>query len=227
MRRFAYEPTVKHHVGDLRRKRVLDLACGEGVSSRMMRELGATEVIGVDLSEELIRKARQKGGEIRYLVRDCINGDLSELGNFDAVTAIMLLHYAESENQLRGAIRNIHRTLVPKGVCSALIVNPDTLETGYENYGIRLSRAKSEGEPVLTELHDFNWDKFCEFTDYAWRRETYDRIFQEEGFETEWLPGIVSKEGVQEYGEEFWKDYLENPIYMMIKAKKVKIDIIY
>ncbi len=44
-------------LGNLQGKKALDLACGEGVSSRLARDLGAAEVVGVDISEGLIKKA--------------------------------------------------------------------------------------------------------------------------------------------------------------------------
>ena len=97
-------------------------------------------------------------------------------------------------------------------------MNPETLKSGYKNYGIKLSKVKKEGDSVIVELNDFNWNKFCEFTIFYWDKETYTKILEEEGFIVEWLPGIVSNSGLDEYGEEFWKTYLENPPYSMIKA---------
>ncbi len=39
-------------------RRVLDIACGEGYGSRMLKEWGASEVVGVDVSQEAIEHAR-------------------------------------------------------------------------------------------------------------------------------------------------------------------------
>src|SRR5450830_630944 len=39
-------------------RRVLDIACGEGYGSRMLKEWGASEVLGVDVSQEAIDHAR-------------------------------------------------------------------------------------------------------------------------------------------------------------------------
>src|SRR5690242_7291488 len=46
--------TLMALVGDPTDKAVIDIACGEGFYSRMIRERGAAKVTGVDLSEKMI-----------------------------------------------------------------------------------------------------------------------------------------------------------------------------
>src|SRR5258708_33547419 len=43
---------------DLREKRVLDLGCGFGWHCRYVHEHGATKVVGIDLSEKMLARAR-------------------------------------------------------------------------------------------------------------------------------------------------------------------------
>ncbi len=221
MRRFAYEPTILNAISEIKGKVVLDIACGEGVSSRMIKSLGAKKVIGVDVSEELIKKAKETGGEdIEYFVCDVFSEDLSKFGKFDIITGIMILHYSNSLSQLKKLIKNISNALNKKSIFYSLTINPNILVRGYNEYGIKISNPKKEGDSVLTELHDFEWNKYCEFTNYYWKKETYTELLESEGFKVEWIPGIVSKEGRKKYGKEFWKNYLKNPIYTMIKAIK-------
>ena len=41
---------------------------------------------------------------------------------------------------------------------------------------------------------------------------TYERVFAEAGFSKwEWKPLDVSTEGIQEMGEDYFQEYLENP----------------
>src|SRR5712692_4423849 len=47
-------------VGALAGKRVLDLACGFGFYTRLLKQHGAAQVIGVDISPEMIRLAHQQ-----------------------------------------------------------------------------------------------------------------------------------------------------------------------
>src|SRR5512147_1537851 len=53
--------------------RVLEAGCGTGETARQAVELGASEVLAVDLSERLLREAQQRGdgeGQIEYRVHD-------------------------------------------------------------------------------------------------------------------------------------------------------------
>lgn len=223
MRRFAYDYTIKHYIGDLKNKKVLDLACGEGVSSRLMQELGAKLVHGIDVSQEMINLANKNNlTNIVYEQGDCMSPDLLVRDKFDVVSGMMLIHYAESKEQISILLKNIYSALNPKGVFYGMIVNPELQMNGYEKYGIKITpTANIEGSKSLIELHDFDWNKFCEFSDYSWSIETYEKIFKKEGFKVEWLPGVVSDEGINNYGENFWDDYLNNPVYIFIKATKI------
>ncbi|MFH9349700.1 class I SAM-dependent methyltransferase [Kitasatospora sp. NPDC017646] len=52
--RYGEVPSVLALVGDGRGKTVLDLACGTGFYSRKLRRRGAAEVLGIDISSEMI-----------------------------------------------------------------------------------------------------------------------------------------------------------------------------
>ena len=72
-------------VGALHGKRVMDLACGFGFYTRLLRQHGAATVLGVDISPEMIRLAHQQEQAeplgIAYQVGDAVS--LPQLGPFD------------------------------------------------------------------------------------------------------------------------------------------------
>lgn len=222
LRRFAYDYTIKHYVGDLSGKKVLDLACGEGISTRMLHDLGAETVHGIDISKKQIDLARkQELPGVTYEQKDCMSEEFSTGEKFDVVSGMMFIHYAESKDQIKKVLKNVHSILADDGVFYAMTVDPDLLKNGYEKYGIRItSRGEEEGSESLIELHDFDWNKFCEFAIHRWDKNAYQEIFENEGFKVEWLKGLVAKEGVDMYGDDFWRDYLSNPPYAFIKAVK-------
>src|SRR5262249_53067422 len=53
-------PNHLESLGDVRDRHVLDLACGEGFYTRLIRRAGAARVVGVDLSAEMIGLAREQ-----------------------------------------------------------------------------------------------------------------------------------------------------------------------
>ena len=60
-------PTVRRLLDGLVEGQViLDLACGTGFYSRLLKQLGAGRVIGVDISEAMIAEARLRGGSERH-----------------------------------------------------------------------------------------------------------------------------------------------------------------
>jgi len=69
-------------------KRVLDIACGEGYGSFLLKEAGALSVVGVDISEISISQAKKLFADknLEYLVAD-LNKPLSLFKNheFDVV----------------------------------------------------------------------------------------------------------------------------------------------
>ena len=64
---YICETLKKHGIAD---GPVLDLGCGTGKMTRLLKERGY-DMIGVDLSEEMLSIAREQGGEgILYLQQD-------------------------------------------------------------------------------------------------------------------------------------------------------------
>lgn len=77
-----------------RGERVLDLGCGQGVFSRALAQKGCA-VTGVDAAPTLIQKARTYPMKppVRYLARDA--AQIEDLGEFDAVSAILCVQNME------------------------------------------------------------------------------------------------------------------------------------
>jgi SAM-dependent methyltransferase len=81
---------------DVRNKRVLDLGCGFGWHCRYVREQGAGSVVGVDLSDNMLDRARKSTPDaaIEYRRQAIEDIDFSP-GEFDVVISSLALHYVE------------------------------------------------------------------------------------------------------------------------------------
>ena len=114
---YTARPPVMDICEPLAGKRILDLGCGEGYCSRMLRQRGASDVLGVDLSPRMIDLAREaERGQplgIRYDVADAAKVDL-DAGSLDLVLAMFLFNYLGVE-QMRETMVNVHRMLAPGG----------------------------------------------------------------------------------------------------------------
>src|SRR6202035_5193682 len=106
-------PALRALLPNLRDLAVLDLGCGFGWFCRWAREEGATRVVGVDVSERMLARARAttQNGAITYTRADLERLDLTP-GSFDLAYSSLALHYIEDLGRL---LSEVHRALVPGG----------------------------------------------------------------------------------------------------------------
>jgi len=104
-------PALRALLPAMRGLSVLDLGCGYGWFCRWAREQGASSVLGLDVSEKMLDRARSSSAEpaITYAKADLEKLDLPE-ASFDLAYSSLAFHYIED---LRGLLENIHRALVP------------------------------------------------------------------------------------------------------------------
>jgi 2-polyprenyl-3-methyl-5-hydroxy-6-metoxy-1,4-benzoquinol methylase len=87
-------PAFQSLLADLGGKRVLDLGCGFGWHCRYARQQGAGFVLGVDLSERMLARARQHPPDSAVEYRRSAVEDLDfDAAEFDVVISSLVLHY--------------------------------------------------------------------------------------------------------------------------------------
>ena len=111
-------------VGSVKGKRVLDIGCGEGYFSRFFAKAGA-EVIGIDLSEALIKAAREEEERhplgAKYFVADAANLNMLDSEIFDIVCCHMALGDIAD---YKGAIAEVSRVLKTRGRFIVVMEHP-------------------------------------------------------------------------------------------------------
>ncbi|QHC22947.1 class I SAM-dependent methyltransferase [Streptomyces sp. GS7] len=224
--RYGEVPSFLGMVGDVRGKSVLDLACGTGFYSREFKRRGATDVLGVDISVEMIAAARDSEQReplgVHYEV-----GDVAELRpldrRFDVAAGVQCLNYAGDIAEMERMCRNIHRSLVPGGEFFVLAQKPDY---GFDcpsldKYGFRC-------EPTGEEIETGPWVRVTALLDpqpisiisTAPRREVYEKCLRAAGFhEVTWVPLEVSDAGLRAFGADFWADLLASPPLEMLRCR--------
>lgn len=120
----AVAAAVLDLAGDVRGARVLDLACGQGRLSRELARRGAS-VVGADLSEKLLEKARaaetQEPLGVTYVHVDVTSPDALSGERFDGVVC----HFGLSDiDDLDGALATVARVLEAQGWFVLSIVHP-------------------------------------------------------------------------------------------------------
>lgn len=107
---------------DLRDKKVLDLGCGFGWHCRYASEQQAHSVVGVDLSENMLERARAMTDDEKIKYRRLAIEDIDfAKGEFDVVISSLALHYVE---QFAILSQKIHHCLAPGGTFVLSVEHP-------------------------------------------------------------------------------------------------------
>ncbi|NHN29720.1 class I SAM-dependent methyltransferase [Paenibacillus agricola] len=150
-------PAFRAMLPELRDKKVLDLGCGFGWHCRYAREQHASSVVGVDLSENMLERARanNKDSGVEYLQLAIEDIDFAA-EQFDVVISSLALHYVEHFDII---CQKVHHCLKPGGAFVLSVEHPvytamaeqdwyygpqgEKLHwpvDGYQNEGARLAR---------------------------------------------------------------------------------------
>jgi SAM-dependent methyltransferase len=216
--------TLFRLVGDLAGKSVLDLACGEGFQTRLLKQKGAARVVGVDISAGMIDLARKEEAQrplgIDYHVHDVKKLDLHE--QFDLVFAAYLLNYAASKEELLGMCQAIGRHLKPG--CRFVSVNSNPDYTGQLDsmrpYGFtRTAREARDGAAIPWTF--YLSDRPFEITNYYLSIAAHEEALKAVGMrDIRWHPPAVSPEGLAEFGPEYWAALLQYQPIIFIECSK-------
>lgn len=104
-------PAIRALLPELSGKRIVDLGCGFGWFARWAREEGAAQVLGLDISEKMIARARADTADaaIEYRIADLEALALPKEA-FDLAYSALAFHYVEDFGRL---VRTVQRALVP------------------------------------------------------------------------------------------------------------------
>lgn len=106
-------PSLRALLPPVAGRNVLDLGCGFGWFCRWAARQGAAHVLGVDVSERMLARARAETSEaqVSYLQAD-LERFATSPGFFDLAYSSLAVHYIENLARL---LANVHAALVPGG----------------------------------------------------------------------------------------------------------------
>jgi len=115
-------PAFRAMLPGLAGMRVLDLGCGFGWHCRFAREQGAQSVVGVDISEKMLARAREMTDDpaIEYRLSAIEDIDFPA-GAFDIVISSLAFHYVERFDLV---CRKVHRCLAAGGAFVFSVEHP-------------------------------------------------------------------------------------------------------
>lgn len=211
--------TLRGMLPDLEGKRVLDLGCGFGWHCRYARQHGALSVLGLDLSENMLQRAREMTDDpaIEYRRSAIEDIDLSE-GEFDVVISSLALHYVED---FAGAVRKISRSLAAGGDFILSVEHPvfTALAAQDWHYG-------PDGEKLhwpLDRYHELGLrnSRFLGSDVIKYHRtvSAYLNALIGGGFDIKELSELTPTEAMLE-SNPAWAEEVRRPMFFLISAKK-------
>jgi toxoflavin synthase len=216
--------TLMKVIGELAGSAVLDVACGEGFYSRIIRQRGATRVTGVDLSPRMIELARKSEAQqplgIEYVVGD--GRDMNFGPIYDLAVAAYFLNYARNRVELEAMCKGIARCLKPGGRFVTVNSNPAcdfSSAPSYRKYGFATSvvGAFHEEAPVTWTFHLD--DGTFQIENYYLSLQTHEAALRAVGFrDIRWHQVLLSPEGEAVDGREFWAAFLDHSPITVIEC---------
>lgn len=210
-------PALRSMLPPLEGLRVLDLGCGFGAFARWAREMGAASVLGIDLSENMLARARAQTRDpgATYCLADIENLELPD-ASFDLVYSSLTLHYIADFGAVCVAIR---RLLVPGGRLVFSVEHP--IFTAPSHPGWQTAPSGSKVWPINDYLLEgrrvTDWIT-PGVVKYHRTVASYVNSLLAQGFHLlhleEWGP---SHEQIAEHPE--WADEVQRPPFLLLAAR--------
>lgn len=210
---------LKNMLPDFNEKNVLDIGCGFGWHCRYASSEGAKSVLGIDISSEMLKVAKNKTDDNKIEYRCMAMEDMNfSKGEFDIVISSLALHYTKDFDEI---CKKVHGYLSSKGNFIFSVEHPiftsnekqdwcygdedEILNWPVDNYqyeGIR--KTNFLGEDIIK---------------YHRTIETYINTLIKNGFIinniSEPVPPLIMVEE-----NEFFKNEFRRPMFLMIACSK-------
>jgi SAM-dependent methyltransferase len=169
--------------GHVKGTRALDFGCGTGRSTRFLRSLGF-DTIGIDISEEMIARARQldPDGDYRLIPGD----DMSALpgATFSLIqSAFTFDNIPGMETKVR-LFRDLRALLAPEGILINIVSAPEIYVNEWASFSTKdfpENRTARAGDPVKIITTDF--EDHSPAVDILWPHESYGETYAQAGLE--------------------------------------------
>ena len=165
----------------VRGRTALDFGCGTGRSTRFLRSLGF-DVLGVDISEEMLRRARQRDpqGDYRLVADGSVGGLPPE--TFDLVLAAFTFDNIPTVEKKVALFRSLRELLRRHGRIVTVVSTPEIYVNEWASFTTRAfpaNRTARSGETVRIVMLDVGDSRPVE--DVLWTDEGYHEVYQQSG----------------------------------------------
>jgi ubiquinone/menaquinone biosynthesis C-methylase UbiE len=203
---------------------VLDLACGEGFFAREFAKTDA-KVIGADISQELIQKAKTAGGPILYKVAPANKLTFAKNAEFTAVVCILALQNMED---IKSVFAEVKRVLASKGRFVLVLNHPTFRVLKRSSWGFDEKQAVQyrridgylSAAKILVDMHPGKTNT-PQTVSYHRSLQDFTKALASNGFAItrleEWTSHKVSGKGPRQKAEDTARK--EIPLFMALEVR--------
>lgn len=224
--RFIEKPMMRELLPNLENKKVLMLGCGTGEESLMLKEFGATDIVGIDLSKESINLAKESYSEYEFLVGDMHKLPFENM-SFDFVYSSLAIHYSDNPESV---YKEIYRVLKENGQLLFSVGHPlrwacDEIEISGEKYRIIAHGTENKNDLVYGNYntfrkhnHYFKNGEVLSF--YVGSPSFHFKKLKQAGFIIEDFSEGICTDECKSIDYNYWNKYHEIPQFMSFLVTK-------
>jgi len=200
--------------------RILDLGCGYGEHCVKYIEMGAEEVVGIDISEKMLEIANKENSSTRITYKKLAMEELVELDTyFDLVVSSLALHYVEDYKMV---MEQVYRLLNSGG---RFIFSQEHPFSTCFTYGSRWTKDEN-GNKLYANISNYSINGKRESRWFNDGVIKYHRTFSsivntliDSGFCIEQMSEPIPSEAVMNQHTEYM-DNIHKPDFLLISVKK-------
>lgn len=213
--------SVSEELGEVKGKNILDVGAGDGLFAQMLALRGAS-VTGFDKAEKSIAIANERTSKSSLAMRFQVATPETFVANgeFDEAISIMVLPYAENENNLKDFFSSTYRALKAGGRFISIIFNPEFHDFG-KTIGNRRFVRLEEGKVRVEFLNPKTGEvsMVAQLTQFP--KEVFEKSIKASGFtKTQWKNVVPDPKSIESRGAQFWQQLEDSPPYAELIATK-------
>ena len=165
-------PILLAMLPDLHGKNILDIGCGMGQHAKQYSDMGASSVLGIDISEKMLEYAQKHSSAENITYRQMALEDIGELNmKFDLVTSSLVFDYVEDFDEL---MNNVYTLMKDNAEFVFSMSHP--MSTAYDGQYPRYTRSES-GERLYANINNYFVEGQRKITWVVDNYELYHRTF--------------------------------------------------
>lgn len=213
-------PALFSMMPNLHGKSVLDLGCGFGEHCKRFVEIGAKNVVGIDISKKMLEVAKSENADSKIsYINMPIEGIFNLQEKFDVVVSSLALHYVKD---FSAVAKNVFNLLVDGGT---FIFSQESPLCTCHSGGDRWTKDQN-GNKIHLNLSDYGVEGERESVWFVDNVKKYHRTFStiintlvESGFVVEkMIEPLPDEELLKRFPEH--KDLFHKPDFLLVKVRK-------